>query len=103
MDAAIGPASRARGGRKPGTWQGRERTVGVSPSGGMVYVTGYSSQSITSSRIATVAYNAATGAQMWVQLYKGPSGTLATASLAVSPQWGNGVRHRRKCRAHLGK
>ncbi len=60
-------------------------SVAVNPSGTTVYVTG---QGTTSDNpdYATVAYNAATGAQRWVKLYRYPGSSDCTAiSVAVSP------------------
>ena len=54
--------------------------VAVSPDGQTVFVTGHS-QGTASVGFATVAYNAATGAQLWVSRY----GNSAATSLAVSP------------------
>ena len=61
-------------------------SVAVSPDGSTVYVTG---ESGNDSVYATVAYTAATGAQLWVKSYtgNGPSGSAAQA-VAVSPATG---------------
>ncbi len=60
--------------------------MAVSPGGSTVYVTGQSSTPATYWDYATVAYNAATGAQQWVKRYNGPASSDDSAySVAVSP------------------
>jgi outer membrane protein assembly factor BamB len=60
-------------------------SVGVSPDGRKVFVTGVSAGA-TSPDYATVAYNAATGAKLWVKRYDGPAKKSDAAwSLALSP------------------
>jgi len=61
--------------------------IGISPDGGAVYVTGESiGAGGTLFDYATIAYDAKTGAQKWIQRYNGPGNTVAVArSLAVSP------------------
>jgi outer membrane protein assembly factor BamB len=61
-------------------------SVAVSPSGGTVFVTGYSDGTSSGEDYATVAYNAATGAQLWAKRYTGPGNNTDDAhSVAVSP------------------
>jgi PQQ-like domain len=59
--------------------------ITVSPNGGTVFVTGTADVSATTNEFVTVAYDAATGAQLWVQRFSGgaKSGNDATA-LVVS-------------------
>jgi hypothetical protein len=61
--------------------------VAVSPRGTTVYVTGWSigTSSIYYYDWATVAYNAATGAQLWVRRNSSEYGTSGASALAVSP------------------
>jgi DNA-binding beta-propeller fold protein YncE len=63
-------------------------SLGVSPNGATVFVTGvsYGSTSGNNQDFATVAYRATTGRQLWVTRYNGPANLDDTAwSLGVSP------------------
>jgi putative pyrroloquinoline-quinone binding quinoprotein len=60
-------------------------SMAVSPTGTLVFVTGYS-DGPHGLGYATVAYNAATGAQIWIRRYSGPgSGDDLASSVSVSP------------------
>jgi len=60
--------------------------VGLSPDGSRVYVTGYSGNAGGRySDYATVAYNAVTGAKVWVRRYVGTTNRGMALALAVSP------------------
>jgi WD40 repeat protein len=60
--------------------------MGVSPDGSKVYVTGYSDGAAGDTDYATVGYDAATGARLWLQRYDGPDhGYDVANSIAVSP------------------
>jgi WD40 repeat protein len=60
-------------------------SVAVSPGGKIVYVTGVSYAPRAGNDFATIAYNAATGAQMWVRRYNGPANNNdGASSVAVS-------------------
>ena len=64
-------------------------SVAVSPNGSTVFVTGYSYDNVRSYDYATVAYNAATGAQLWAIRFNGAgNGNDAAQSVAVSPDGG---------------
>jgi WD40 repeat protein len=65
--------------------QGAATSVAVSPSGSTVFVTGYSAGHTSGYDYATVAYDAATGTQLWVKRYNGPAGDDYAHSVAVSP------------------
>ncbi len=56
--------------------------MAVSPTGGTVFVTGWSTGA-SANDYATVAYNAATGAQLWVRRYHS-SGTFGSYGLSVT-------------------
>ena len=65
------------------------RSVAVSPDGTFVYVTGVSYAPGALNDYATIAYDAATGAQQWVRRYNGPvSNNDGASSVAVSPVTG---------------
>jgi hypothetical protein len=49
------------------------RALGVSPDGSHVFVTGFSGGLTSGRDYATVAYDAANGAEMWVARYEGPA------------------------------
>jgi hypothetical protein len=79
--------------RYNGTGNGNDgaESVTVSPSGSTVYVTGTSKGATSRGDYATVAYNAATGTQLWAKRYNGPGGRNDDAkSVTVSPS-GNTV------------
>jgi hypothetical protein len=62
--------------------------LGVSPDGSQVFVTGYTYDPDTTatSDYATVAYDAATGSELWVERYDGPgNSTDYSNALGVSP------------------
>ncbi|WP_116953448.1 S8 family serine peptidase [Jiangella endophytica] len=74
--------------RFDGPVQGADELAGfgVSPSGDTVYVTGSSTGSGGHSDVVTIAYDGATGAQLWLAAYDGPAGAGDGAGgLAVSP------------------
>jgi hypothetical protein len=59
-------------------------TLGVSPDGSKVFVSGFSRNSMNPD-YATVAYDTATGAQLWVARYDGPANYDYATALKVSP------------------
>ena len=70
----------------PGNGDDVAKAVAVGPGGGTVFVTGYSKGATSGYDYATVAYNAATGTQLWVKRYNGPgNGDDYATALAVSP------------------
>jgi hypothetical protein len=62
------------------------RAIAISPDGSRVFITGRSHGALTGDDYATVAYDAATGAQLWARRYTGPrAGDDEATSLAVNP------------------
>jgi outer membrane protein assembly factor BamB len=81
-------AAAAKAGPDPGEtlWATRSRSgdgataLGVSPDGSMVFATGSGDLNYE-----TVAYQAATGRQVWASRYRGPSNADGATALGVSP------------------
>ncbi len=61
------------------------RSVAVSPSGGMVFVTGVTDVSTSNDNYLTVAYQVSSGLRAWTAEYSGAGGINAASSVAVSP------------------
>jgi hypothetical protein len=60
--------------------------LGVSPDGSRVYVTGTTGTYTSNADYATVAYNASSGAKLWVKRYNGPAnGGDFSSGLVLSP------------------
>ncbi|MGD0700523.1 MAG: hypothetical protein ABSA02_11635 [Trebonia sp.] len=75
----------------PGSGDGQAYSAAVSPSGGTVFVTGYTDTSSTTAGYdyTTIAYKAATGAQLWAARYNGTANFTDEAfQLAVAPGGG---------------
>jgi outer membrane protein assembly factor BamB len=73
----------------PGTGPSYATSVAVSPNGSTVFVTGYSYGTTSNTDYATVAYDAVTGAQLWVKRYNGPGNGYDYAhAMKVSPNGG---------------
>jgi DNA-binding beta-propeller fold protein YncE len=71
-----------------GKWYDAAASVAVSPDGSKVFVTGTSSTNwlISGDDYLTLAYDAATGTQLWEMRYDGPgNGTDLASSVSVSP------------------
>ncbi len=84
--ASTGSTLWARHYNGPGNSDDGASTLGVSPDGSTVFVTGGSTGPTNGLDYATVAYNASTGALLWVTRYNehGHSADVATG-LGVSP------------------
>ena len=88
-DAASGAQQWVKRYNGPGNDSDQASSVAVSPTSATVYVTGQSAGTSTGADYATIAYNAASGAQQWVARYNGTgNGTDIATSLAVSPTSG---------------
>ncbi len=69
----------------PGNGYDQATALGVSPDGSRVFVTGASRGTGTKLDYATVAYDASSGAQLWVKRYNGPGNGIDYATaLGVS-------------------
>ena len=85
-NAATGHQLWAKGYNGPLNNDDEATAVAVSPSGETVYVTGTSWGKVGGADYATIAYNAATGAQLWIKRYNDTSdGTDNANSVAVNP------------------
>jgi hypothetical protein len=85
-DAASGATLWVRRYSGPGVGQDYADALATSPDGSKVFVTGESVGVATHEDYATVAYNARTGARLWIQRYNGPGDGYDLAhSIAVSP------------------
>jgi PQQ-like domain len=87
-DGVTGAKAWARRYDGPGKGDDRADALGVSPDGTRLYVTGISDGSTTEADFgyATIAYDAATGARVWVRRSIGSGGSSPQAdALAVSP------------------
>jgi WD40 repeat protein len=70
----------------PGDGQDEAAAIAVSPDGSKVFVTGFSDSSTTSADWATIAYDASTGAKLWVRRFNGPADDVDEArAIGVSP------------------
>jgi WD40 repeat protein len=66
--------------------QGEGRALVVSPDGSEVFVTGHGSTAESDIDWITVGYDAATGAELWMDRYDGPGGWRdSVSSLGISP------------------
>lgn len=86
FDAATG--AQLWGERYDGPANGADgaRSVAVSPDGGTVFVHGVSEGTASGPDYATVAYNASTGARVWVARYDGPGHGPETYFPSSAPQ-----------------
>jgi DNA-binding beta-propeller fold protein YncE len=70
----------------PGNGIDAARRMAMSPDGSKIYVSGSSVGATSGSDYATIAYNAATGSQVWVNRWSGAgSGADAVTAIALSP------------------
>jgi outer membrane protein assembly factor BamB len=87
-DASTGMRLWAKRYDAPASMYNSASALGVSPDGSKVFVTGTTHGSTSDEDYATVAYDAATGAQLWATRYNGPAPTddlPIVAALGVSP------------------
>lgn len=85
-NAATGATIWVRRYNGPGNGNDAADAIAVSPDGIRLYVTGQSYAGATQDDYATVAYDTATGARVWVSRYSGPGyGDDWANAIAVSP------------------
>jgi hypothetical protein len=86
-DAATGAELWVKRHNGPGDDFDRAEAVGISPDGSSVFVTGSSRGTDRSfNDYATIAYDASTGAKLWLERYDGPShGSDGARALVVGP------------------
>lgn len=86
-DAATGAELWAKSYNGPGNSYDGANALGVSSDGSEVFVTGRSKGSGTHNDYVTIAYDAASGATLWMRRYNGPaSGPDVAFALGVDPQ-----------------
>jgi outer membrane protein assembly factor BamB len=90
-DAATGAQLWAKDYSGPGHGDDQAASVAVSPTGNAVYVTGESWGKAQVYDYATIAYDAATGAQLWVTRYDGPANIGGQATAVVASPGGSTV------------
>jgi WD40 repeat protein len=83
-DAATGARLWLRRYNGPGNYTDFAEALGVSPDGSEVFVTGGSDGSTSGSDIATVAYDASSGAKLWARRYHTAGGSASAAALGMS-------------------
>jgi DNA-binding beta-propeller fold protein YncE len=66
-----------------GQGEDQANAIAVSPNGSAVFVTGQSSDPVTYADYATIAYDASTGAELWVNRYAA-SGNFASFAFSVA-------------------
>ena len=84
-DASTGTQQWAARYNGPGDGQDRAFSIGVSPDGERVYVTG-SSEGLANPDYATLAYDASTGGELWIARFDGRGQSCDEAfALSISP------------------
>ncbi len=85
--AATGQQLWVRRYNGPGNAGDNPAAIAADPDGKIVFVTGYSQGAGTNRDYTTIAYDAATGKQLWLSRYNNPrrSGYDAASALAISP------------------
>lgn len=84
-DASTGSTLWARHYTGPGDAGTQALSAAVSPNGSTLFVTGTTAYNTGISQYETVAYDAATGAMRWAEVYLSRAGTNVADSVAVSP------------------